>query len=483
MSGLTLEPELLDGLARVIAQGTGLHFAADRWPDLVRGVSAAASSLHVGDPGAWARRIAAGELDPRERQALVDRLTIGETYFLRDPASFEVLEREILPRLLEARAATTRSLAVWSAGCSTGEEAYSLAISCLRAVPGIATWQVLVLGTDVNESSLARARRGVYGTWSFRGAPDWLRADHFRQGEGQAWAVGEPARSLVRFVNHNLAWDPCPPAVVPVRRMDVIFCRNVVMYLTPEHQRQAMSALHDALADDGVLLLSAAEGGVAIREWFEPAAMGGTIVYRKAGRGRRPAAPPTMAPPPASGAHARHHRSARRAPEPGVTRRDVPATTVVASSATQPPASVTTPAARTVDNQRADAAGTLAHARALADQGRLGEAAPLCEDVLRRDPGCASAAYLLATIRADLGDHEAEAAALRLALEINPEMIVAHRALGALERRRGRPAEARRHFRAALATLLTMDRAELVPEADGITAGRLAEAITRLLHG
>lgn len=495
-----LAPELLHDLAKAIAQRTGLHFPDERRSDLERGLRAAATMLALGDPAAWARRIVAGQLAPREREVLIDRLTIGETYFRREPAAFAALEQEILPRLLAARAGTTRALNLWSAGCCTGEEAYSLAITCMRVIPDLPTWRVTVLGTDVNEKSLAKARRGVYGTWSFRGVPDWLRPRHFSHVSGQTWEIGERERGLVRFATHNLAADAFPPPAVsgPV---DVIFCRNVIMYLTPDHQRDVFASLHAALADDGVLVLSPAEGGFLLREWFEVEQIGDAIVYRKAGDAAKapvrraraattpsrpgPTRPATAVDPGApGGVPARPAAPAAPAPIAAPAALIAPAAPAVLI-APAAPAALIAPAAPAapapIATQPLAAPDLLARARAQADEGRLEAAIPTCQEAIALNPGCVRAAFLLATIHQDLGRHDEEAAALRRVLEIDAGFALAHRALGDLERRRGRPAEARRHFRHALAALAAMDKSDMVPESDGITAGRLAEAITKML--
>ncbi|MEI7743462.1 MAG: CheR family methyltransferase [Chloroflexota bacterium] len=497
MSTAAFDQALLGDCSRAIAQRTGLNFPSERWPDLERGICAAASTLALGSPVVLARRIVAGDLAPRERQVLIDRLTVGETYFRREPAAFEALEQEVLPRLLAARAGTTRSLRLWSAGCCTGEEAYSLAMSCIRTVEDLGTWKVSVLGTDVNEHAIAKARRGTYGPWSFRGTPDWLQPRHFIHDAGRTWEIGAGERALVRFATHNLAADPFPPDGTDTGAMDVIFCRNVVMYLTQEHQREVFALFHSVLADDGVLVLSPAEGGLQLRDWFELEMTGDAMLYRKAGHATRqtPAGDRHLSPAPHVRRATRAHRSHPVATPARPITAPAPAPAPAALAAiVDAPGPAPAPLAATVDAPApvaaistvispAQAAGDLlARARARADQGHVADAIPLCEEALTLDPACSRAAYLLATVHQDLGNHDEEAAALRRTLEIDDGFVLAHRGLGDLARRRGRPAEARRHFGRALVALSAMDRVDVVPESDGITAGRLAEAITRMLH-
>ena len=473
---VALEPQLLHDLAQVVARRTGLHFPTERWPDLERGFRAAAATLAVGDPVVWAKRILAGDLAPRERLVLVERLTVGETYFLRQPDAFSALEKVVLPRLMAARAGTTRQLNLWSAGCCTGEEAYSLAVTCTRTIEDLPTWRVSVLATDANAAFIKKAERGVYGTWSFRGTPDWLRTRHFSRGAGSTWEIAAPLRRLVRFAVHNLAADPFPPEGISVGQMDVIFCRNVIMYLTPEHQRQVVASLHNALADDGCLVLSPAEGGLLLRDLFTAEQIGDTMVYRKVGAAdvavQRPT-PAVLAPQ-----HTTRQRHTR--PAHATAGGTAPAPAPVSAPALTPVAPVVQDALAVVQPGAPD--DMLVQARAAADRGQLEAAIPLCREAMRRDPASLSAAYLLGTVLQDLGRYDEEAVVLRDVLKTHPGFVLAHRALGDLERRRGKPADARRHYRQALVSLSTMDKAEIVPESDGITAGRLAEAIAKVLH-
>ena len=186
---------LLAELSDFVADRLGLFFPEDRWPDLARGVAAASKEL--GFAGADARWLNMARLSDQQTAALAKYLTVGETYFFRDPDSFEWLERHVLPSLVAERADSSRSLRLWSAGCCTGEEAYSLAISCSRVVPDRQNWSVYVLGTDLNETSLEKARAGLYSDWSFRSSPESLQARYFTSCAGKKWQILPEIRSMV----------------------------------------------------------------------------------------------------------------------------------------------------------------------------------------------------------------------------------------------------------------------------------------------
>ena len=122
-------------------------------------------------------------------QTLAWHLTIGETYFLRGNQAFDVLEHEVLPEFLLARKDDERQLRLWSAGCAGGEEPYSLAISVSRLLPNPRDWNTTILATDINTRALHKASEGVYGSWSFRDTPDWLRPQFFDKTASGDWAI------------------------------------------------------------------------------------------------------------------------------------------------------------------------------------------------------------------------------------------------------------------------------------------------------
>jgi chemotaxis protein methyltransferase CheR len=138
----TLDRALLDEVSGFIAERMGLHFPEERWPDLARGLKTAGEELGFESPDACVRWLRTRKLTTRQIETLASHLTVGETYFFRDPASFEALEREILPPLVAKRSREGRTFRFWSAGCCTGEEAYSLAITCARALPDLKSWNV-----------------------------------------------------------------------------------------------------------------------------------------------------------------------------------------------------------------------------------------------------------------------------------------------------------------------------------------------------
>jgi chemotaxis methyl-accepting protein methylase len=275
-------------LARLAADLLGADLGTARAADLDRAVRAA-RDLAGGrlEAGALAGRLRAAPPDDPLRRAFVEALTISETHFFRIAGQFETLAERVLPALIVGRR-STRRLRLWSAGCSTGEEAWTLAILLERLVPP--GWDATVLATDVDESALERARRGVYGARSFRQTPPWVKARWFTA-RGDRLEVGPRLRRRVRFAPLNLVTDAYPSFESGTSGIDLLLCRNVLIYFTPEARARTADRLARALAPGGWLAVAPAElsaaafPGLAVRHF--PSA----ILYQR----------PEPAPPPPAG--------------------------------------------------------------------------------------------------------------------------------------------------------------------------------------
>lgn len=189
--------------------------------------------------------------DNRLATVVTEALLNNESSFFRDMAMFELLREKVLPSLASNRINMKR-LRIWSAGCSTGQEAYSLAMMLRDEVAHWDGWRVDILGTDVSAGTVARARRGTYTQFEIqRGLPVRTMLKHFTQ-TGEEWVIDPVIRQSVRFGAHNLL-EPAPG------RFDLILCRNVLMYLQPASRRTVFDRLAVALEPGGVLMLGAGE--------------------------------------------------------------------------------------------------------------------------------------------------------------------------------------------------------------------------------
>ncbi|HUY04575.1 MAG TPA: CheR family methyltransferase [Rhodocyclaceae bacterium] len=465
----TLPPRLLSRLSEVLAAQTGLDFPAERWGDLERGIAAATPVFGMSDPESCARWLLSAPLARKQIEILASHLTVGETYFFRDERSFELLEQHILPELLHAREHTERRLRIWSAGCCTGEEPYSIAMLLDRLIPHPKAWNVTILATDINPSFLRKAAEGMYGEWSFRATPGWIRARHFNHGKNGRFEIQPRIRKQVAFSYLNLADDTYPSFTNNTNAMDVIFCRNVLMYLTVAQAKKVIENLHRSLVDGGWLIVSAAETSNSLFSGFTAVSFPGAVFYRKLGNPESPSVAttcPAVAPGPLPGT---------LPPECLV------AAATLANPLYEAPLNPDRPTSLPGDRpplEVADGAALSRAARTCANQGNLGEAAEWCEQAIVADKLNPAYLYLLATIRQEQGYHEPAVQSLMRALYLDPGFVLAHFTLGNLRLAQGRHREAERHFKNALALLVAYPHSDPLPESEGLTAGRLTEIIT-----
>jgi chemotaxis protein methyltransferase CheR len=212
-------------------------------------------------------------------EAIVARLTIGETYFFRNMPQFDALRQHIIPELLRRREAT-RGLRIWSAGCATGEEPYSVAITVGDMLPADHFWHVSILATDINAQFLTRAREALYGEWSFRETPDELRSRFWAREQGR-WRLRPQIRRMVSFARLNLA-EPCYPSVANgTCALDLLLCRNVTIYFDDLTTRQVVERFYNALAPGGWLIVGHTEPQASVYQRFEVHNFPHTVVYRK----------------------------------------------------------------------------------------------------------------------------------------------------------------------------------------------------------
>jgi chemotaxis protein methyltransferase CheR len=455
---LPLNDELYSRFRALLLARAGLHYPERRRPDLAHALGQVAQQLGLADLGSLYGAIAAG--GPAWELA-VAQLTIGETYFMRNGAQFAALRERILPDLL-ARRRAARSLRLWSAGCATGEEPYSLAIALAEALPPAEEWQVSILATDLNPQFLERAREGLYGSWSFREVPEELRALHFTP-EGPRWRLRPELRRQVMFARLNLA-EPCYPAIGNgTVALDLIFCRNVTIYFDEATTRQVVERFYAALAPGGWLVVGHAEPHTEIYRAFETHNVPGAVLYRKplsapAFLSLGPSSPPVALPPP--------HLQPPPIVAPAPAARPLPAAPPrPPDPAPSPPAVDPPPPPPPPD--------PLAPARAAADRGDWAAASTVALAVLAAEPLCAEAHALLGQVHEHTGDPEAALAAYRRSVYLDPGWTMGHLGMAGALRQMGRLAEARRCYRSALHQLAGSPPAARVPGADGASAAEL----------
>jgi chemotaxis protein methyltransferase CheR len=270
-----LTPDEFRLLRELIYEHAGLRFDDDARVLFERRLADRLSSTGVADYGAYYKYLRFSALGPAEVEEAVERLTTKETYFLRQEYQLRAFERELLPRLAQTSAQSKR-LFVWSAGCSTGEEAYTLAILIHRSRL-FENHEVRVIGSDISKTAIARARRGIYRPPSFRAVPRAFIDAYFHT-TSEGVQVIEEIRRLCHFGQLNLL----DAGLVPlVGRVDVVFCRNVLIYFDVESRRRVIDAFYERLLPGGYLLLGHSESLLNVTTAFELVHLSDDLVYRK----------------------------------------------------------------------------------------------------------------------------------------------------------------------------------------------------------
>ena len=212
-----------------------------------------------------------------ELAVLVDNLTTNETYFFRESAQLTAFSEEILPELRE-RLEGRKTLRIWSAGCSTGEEPYTIAMLMIESGDWWHDWQVEILGSDINQRVLHTARRGVYKKGAFRTTPAERLKRFFVEEENGDYRIIDPVRELVSFSYVNLL-DPFKTSLI--RDLDIIFCRNVIIYFDREAKKRVIETFYDKLREGGYLLLGHSESLINISNAFVLRTLKNDMVYQK----------------------------------------------------------------------------------------------------------------------------------------------------------------------------------------------------------
>ncbi|RYZ04586.1 MAG: protein-glutamate O-methyltransferase CheR [Myxococcales bacterium] len=497
----------LDLFQDAIQQRLGLRFDDGRLTFLAEVLTRRVASRRL-SPGAYLAALLTELEASDELAALARELTVGETYFFRHVEQFDAFREVALLERLAARA-VSRSLRILSAGCASGEEPYSLAI-LLRERGLEAGYEASVMGVDLNPDSLAKAKAGLYSPWSLRETPAALRARWF-QPEGRDFRLVRSLRDSVRFEQHNLILEA--PHLLPPGSLDVVFCRNVLMYFTPEQASGIVARFARALAPGGFLFVGHAETLRGLSQAFHLRHTHNSFYYQRRSVDDAPgdvdllpsfAAPRPVLPSPAAAADwvapwlETVERSSQRIRELG---RDEGATT--------PPASEEPITERRSEgglrqslsllgddrfadalqamhglspSERADPAALLLRAALLTHQGDVAEAERVCHELLRQDDLNAGAHYLLALCHERRGQMSTAAEHDLTAVYLDPSFAMPHLHLGLMARRRRDAAGARAELTLALSLLEREEAARLLLFGGGFSRGALVSLCRSELH-
>jgi chemotaxis protein methyltransferase CheR len=495
---IRLPQSLLDKFSALVADRLGLDFPKRQRRTLERTVDKMAKEFGFSEPLDCLNWLLDGTPSNKQIKSLAYHLTVGETYFFRDRNLFNLLENRILPDLIEKNC---RSLRVWCPACSSGEEPYSVAIVLDKLSGGISSSKISILGTDINPEALAKAKRGIYGTWSFREIPDGVREKYFVKLKANSYQLIPRIREAVNFSYHNLAYDPYPSLVNNTNAMELILCRNVLIYFTPELRSRSVNNLAACLIEGGWLLTSPAEIPIIQNETLVQIVTVGPTAFQKTTRPQNNSVIyyDYFQFPEKTSEHIEllpaesNERELQAFLDYAAESVEVEGLAVsdelnnitldyVESLYSQGRYSEVFEALdrqvqSSLDDKINFSTAVSLMARSLANLGRLSEAGYWAKKAIDADKLIPMYRYIYATILQEQGLLEEAKAEFQGAIYLDPTFIMAHFSLGALFKRLNRSEQSQRFFSNAFALLQNMPQEQVLQESDGITAGRLKEII------
>lgn len=488
----------LEQFQRAIAMRLGLRFDDSRLTQLAEVLSRRLQARRS-TAAAYLEELCSPDELPDERGALARELTVGETYFFRHTDQFGALMDVALPERLSARAAT-RNLRLLSAGCASGEEAYTLAI--LLRERGIERgFNVTIQAVDLNPAALAKATQALYSPWSLRETPAELQQRWFTR-QGRDLQLVSAIREAVRFDEHNLLNDA--PALIPAGSFDIVFCRNVLMYFTTEHATAIVARLARALSPGGFLFLGHAETLRGLSHAFHLRHAHNAFYYQLRENAEPYAVAPSFDAPtlparsmlPSAASLPQGwvgtwletvERSSNR-----IRQLSMNGAVAVEAAAPLPPPAVRRDLSQSLELLRherfaealatlqeqspvssGDPAALLLRAALLTQQGSVADAELVCHELLRLDDLNAGAHYLLALCLEGRGQNQGAIEHDQIAVYLDAGFAMPHLHLGLMARRRHDGDVARHELAQALALLETEDPARLLLFGGGFNRGAL----------
>ncbi|GAB0114765.1 CheR family methyltransferase [Acidisoma sp. C75] len=491
------EREAFAALKQAIIARTGHDYYRDKDPLLCERLHRRRIATEMADLAGYQELLASPRIGDAEWRELEAEITIGETFFFRHQEQVSALRDVILPRLIE-QGADRRRLRIWSAGCSVGAEAYSLAILLERVLGQAAqNWTIDIIGTDISSRALAQARAGTYGEWALRGVPAEERARDFVRAGARGWEIAPRHRQRVRFERHNLLDLPKVGAPGLWREFDLILCRNVLIYFGTERIVGTLMALSRCLAPQGWLMVGHSDAIATLPPDLTVVELPGTLAFRP-GAGKPGADKPGADKPEASpfgasafanspaagvgiGGAACPETRAGRPPPPQPVGPSAAHNPLAPRPSDEPPAAKP-PAAMAARGTglalpAPSAAALIPTVKALADAGRLAEAAAAVAEALRQDPLDARLHFYDGVIAQAAGRAGAAETALRRAIYLSGEMVMAHYHLGLLLSAAGRSGEAARVLGQLQRLCAALPEDRRLPDGDGLTARGLMERL------
>ncbi|MDM8553255.1 CheR family methyltransferase [Desulfococcaceae bacterium HSG7] len=454
---------LTDQFKKIIAERTGLYLRTQDSEKLILTVNRRTEVLKLSSAAEYYRQLSGDSYSQiSEWQELILMLTTAETFFFRDKGQFRLLREHIFPQIIEKHR-HDRTLRLWSAGCSTGEELYSLAILINESLPDWRRWNIFLLGTDINSSAIEKAKRGVYGDWSFRMVDPDIQKRYFKYKSG--WVTDRRIREMATFRTGNLRLDRFPDPISQICDIDLILCRNVFIYFTSEAIAAVVEKFCATLADGGFLMTGHNELHGHSFNNLKTLSFQASTIYQRI--------------------HAKRTENRASFQEPVSAQ-----PTKFELSDTTPPASPNnrfTPhvIGEIVPDDAADTENEIEalylKARSYANSGNLSQAISCCREIMTMKDFDINACYLLAYIMQEKGKPEAAKKYLKRIIYFNPAYTAAYVELASLYESEHDFKRAKKMWSAALDILSQVSSDDLIAPYDQVRALTLTRHIQKEL--
>ena len=271
----------LEDISKLIINMFGLHFPSSQYNDFERRIKSAARDIHI-EPNlssikSW---LLNSVLTNQQLNILSSHLTVGETYFFREEPAIEFLIKYFFPEIIKQRKGKNEEIKIWSAGCSSGEEPYTIAIIIKEFFPILMDWKIQIIASDINTIAIQKALQGEYTEWSFRETDSDIKHKYFLK-SGKNWKINSEIKKMMTFTYLNLSKNNFPSTASNIENFDIIFCRNVMMYFLPGIIKEVSDRLYNSLNDDGWLITSMVELNDEYFSKFKRVQFNNGIFYQK----------------------------------------------------------------------------------------------------------------------------------------------------------------------------------------------------------
>lgn len=444
--------KLLECIGEEIELKFGLRFSENRFKDLKRCLVNAANLKDI-DLDLYIDLLISKKLSVEDYKELANCLTIGETYFFRDKKLFNELRKNIIPNMIGMKR-INKTVTIWSAGCSTGEEAYSIAILMKELLPDFNQWNIKIIATDINLNSLSRAKDAIYGEWSFRETDIDFKNKYFDLVESNRYKLKEEIKKCVHFYYLNLADEVYAVDNNLIKEADIIFCRNVLMYFSEKQAQRIVNRYYEILNDKGWLIVAPSESLFLNKTKFIATSINNTFLYGKNYVNKEQKNYSQFIPVGKSYFIERKEI-------------DVPVKKISVKS---------------VESKKIESKINYEEqCRLKANEGELEKALLLCKEAINQNKVNPVYYHLLANIEQELGDIKSAVDALKKAIYLDPNFVMAYFDLGNLFLKLGKNKEALKNFDNVNILLKEFQEEQNIPNTESVTAGMLKHFVKNIL--